>query len=189
MSIGSLDTDMTDREGKSMPLARVCSAVLGTKPSPMQCVKLRGHEGAHGAVDVDTRQSYEWSDPNPRSKFKAKKTTVDGVGFDSLGEAARYVQLLDRQRRGEIRNLVTHPKYELKIGTIRIGQYSGDYSYEELRDGEWFPVLEDYKARATKTEAYGLRKKLIRALYGIDILETGIEEKKKTRRRRTKPKP
>lgn len=103
------------------------------------------------------------------------------MAFDSLGEAARYVQLLDRLRRGEIRNLVTHPKYELKISAVKIGVYSADFGYDELRDGEWVPVVEDWKSRATKTEGYSLRKKLMKALYGIDILETGIEKKRRKR--------
>ena len=131
------------------------------------------HDGAHEATDAQS--TYSWSDPHPRSKFHNTRVTIDGIRFDSLGEASHYVVLLDRLRRHEISNLVCHPSYELKIGTLRIGKYSGDFGY----DCDGVHYVEDYKVSATKTEAYGLRKKLMKALHDIDVIEVGPVARRK----------
>jgi hypothetical protein len=137
MSIGSLDTDMTDRKAQ-MP-----------------------------------------------GKFFNKKTTIDSYTFDSLKEGQRYVELSAMVVRGEIKDLVVHPKYEIKVASRRICSYSADFLYTIVETGE--VICEDVKSVATKTPVYRLKRKLMAAVHGIDILETGIE-KKKTRRRRAKPK-
>lgn len=41
----------------------------------------------------------------PKSKYKAKKYTVDGIEFDSKKEANRYLVLKNQERQGIIRDL------------------------------------------------------------------------------------
>ena len=145
-----------------------CRSGLKVGVTELQCSR-----NAH--VDRDhVAGGYSWTEPNPKSKFRNVKIVVDGIRFDSLGEAARYVHLKDLERRGEIQNLVCHPSYELKIGAVRIGKYTADFGYDE--DGR--AIVEDWKSSATKTEAYGIRKKLMLAIHGVKIRETGLKKKK-----------
>lgn len=149
-----------------------CRSGLKVGLEELQCSR-----NAH--VDRDhVAGGYSWTEPNPKSKFRNVKVTVDGIRFDSLGEAARYIHLKDLERRGEIQNLVCHPSYELKIGAVRIGKYSADFGFD-IGDEH---IVEDYKVSATKTEAYGLRKKLMYAIHGIKVVESGPASLKKKRK-------
>lgn len=49
------------------------------------------------------------------SKYRARKVTVDGIKFDSQGEANWYQGLLALQRGGGIKGLSPHPAYEIII--------------------------------------------------------------------------
>jgi hypothetical protein len=156
---------------KQLSDIQICRAALAAGDEKIPCCRARGHSGNHATEDGH----YTWIDPNPKSKFHNTKVTIDGLSFDSLGEASHFVVLEAKLRRGEIKNLVCHPSFELKIGSVRIGKYTADFSYEQ--DG--VTIVEDYKASATKTEAYGLRKKLMLALHGIKVIEVGPATKKK----------
>ena len=100
------------------------------------------------------------------TKYHAKKTTVDGFVFDSKAEAARYSQLVLLERSGQIENLCIHPAYPLIVNDSRIGKYIADFSYIE----NGVQIVEDVKG--VKTPVYRLKKRLVKALYGFDILET-----------------
>jgi hypothetical protein len=104
-----------------------------------------------------------------RSKFGNRKTKVDGQTFDSAKEAARFFALSMLERAGEIHSLICQPKFEFVVNGVRIGSFRPDFSY--VRDGK--RIIEDVKGgAATKTEAYGLRKKLLLALHGLEVVET-----------------
>ena len=49
----------------------------------------------------------------PPSKYRAQKTTVDGIAFDSKAEAARYQQLKQDKRAGKIRWFTRQPSFIL----------------------------------------------------------------------------
>lgn len=109
------------------------------------------------------------------NKYRARPTTVDGIKFDSKREAARYGELKLRERAGEIRDLVCHPKFSLVVNGFRVGGYTADFSYDErvptFRHRYVF-VVEDVKSPATAKRAdYVLRKKLMAAIHGIEIRE------------------
>ena len=101
-----------------------------------------------------------------RNKYGAKKTVVDGIKFDSKAEARRYGHLKLLERVGDISNLELQPKYELMIKGIKVGFYKADFRY--MQDGQL--IVEDVKGM--KTPIYNLKKKIIKAIYGIEILET-----------------
>lgn len=101
-----------------------------------------------------------------RNKYKAIKTVVDGIKFDSKKEAARYRNLKLLERAGEITNLVLQPRFDLMVNGIKCGFYKADFQY--LRNHE--TITEDVKG--VKTPVYNLKKKLIKAIYNIDIFET-----------------
>lgn len=110
----------------------------------------------------------------PRNKFGAQKTEVDGITFDSKREASRYCELKMMQRAGEISDLELQPVFRLEVPDARVGgfmficRYIADFRY--LKNGE--VVVEDAKSPATaKLEVFRLKKKLMRALHGIDVVE------------------
>lgn len=106
-----------------------------------------------------------WSLPNEH-KYRAKRTEVDGITFASRMEAQRYTELRALEQAGEISGLELQPRYDLVVNGVKIGRYVADFRYRE--DGRL--VVEDVKG--VKTALYRLKKKLVRALYGIEVRET-----------------
>jgi hypothetical protein len=108
-----------------------------------------------------------------RNKFGACRTTVDGRTYDSRKEARTAQTLLVREREGEIRDLCLEKallRYEFVVNGVRVGHYTADARYVDCQTGDTI-VLDVKGGRATKTEAYRLRKALMRACFGIEILE------------------
>lgn len=107
-----------------------------------------------------------------RSKYHAKKTTVDGVTFDSRREADRYLVLKGLEEAGAIGNLRRQVRYELVPGFDVDGRhyrpvyYVADFVYVE--DGK--EVVEDVKGM--RTDVYKLKSKLFARRYGMSIKET-----------------
>ncbi|HKD44554.1 MAG TPA: DUF1064 domain-containing protein [Candidatus Angelobacter sp.] len=103
-----------------------------------------------------------------QNKFRARKTTVDGVVFASKHEADRYLELKLLQRAGKISNLILQPAihYMSQDGRRTLFRYIPDFLYVEA--GEY--VYED--AKGLQTPVYKLKKKLIEDRYGITIVET-----------------
>lgn len=100
------------------------------------------------------------------NKYKAIRTKVDGITFDSKKEAKRYSELKLLERAGQIKNLDLQPKFDLIINGFRIGFYKADFYY--IENGK--DVVEDVKG--VRTPIYKLKKKMIKAIYDIDIFET-----------------
>jgi Protein of unknown function (DUF1064) len=113
------------------------------------------------------------------SKYGNQRIKAAGVSFDSKSEARRWQELQLLQRAGEIRDLSLHPRFSLDVDGHHICYYVGDYAYE-ARDPKspknWIKVCEDRKAgRVTQTDVFKLKRKLMWAIYRIDILITGEE--------------
>lgn len=103
------------------------------------------------------------------NKYGAQPTERHGITFASKAEARRYEELRLLEMGGDITNLEVHPRYELVVNGVRVGRYTGDFRYVETSG---LIVVEDVKSSATaKNTAYRLRKKLVWALYGIEIQE------------------
>jgi len=100
------------------------------------------------------------------NKYGAKKTVVDGITFDSKREAARYKQLRVMERAGHIHDLRLQVSLPLNVNDVKLGKYIADFVYTE--DG--CEIVEDVKG--VRTAVYRLKKKLVRALYGVEIRET-----------------
>lgn len=101
------------------------------------------------------------------NKFSARRTVVDGIRFDSAREARRYCELKALERGGQVRNLELQPRYPLLVNGVLIGHYRADFRYTEVHTGR--VVVED--AKGVRTRDYLLRKKLMRAVHGIDVRE------------------
>lgn len=100
-----------------------------------------------------------------KAKYKNIKTEVDGIRFDSKKEATRYGQLKIMQQCGLIHDLKLQVSYPLVVQGVKIATYRADFVYTEGIKG----VTEDVKGM--RTPVYNLKKKLMKALYGIEIKE------------------
>lgn len=79
----------------------------------------------------------------------------------SKKEALRYHHLRILQRAGEVISIVIHPSYPLVVNGVTIGKMTLDFEVAWV-NGE--VTWEDCKGgRATKTEAYSLRKRVLEA--------------------------
>ena len=108
--------------------------------------------------------------PPPKPlKFRNRKTEVDGITFDSKREATRYQDLKVAERCGLISDLKLQVSYPLEVNSVLIGRYVCDFEYIE----EGKKVVEDTKSEYTrKLMWYRMKKKLMLAIYGIEIRET-----------------
>jgi hypothetical protein len=101
------------------------------------------------------------------NKYRAIKTTVDNIRFDSKREAERYMGLKNLLRAGEISNLRLQVPYPIIINDFKVCTYIADFVYFDNATGE--EVTEDSKGM--KTAVYVLKKKLVKAVYGVEIQE------------------
>ena len=111
-----------------------------------------------------------------RTKYKARKTEIDGITFASNHEANRYCELKLMERAGKISGLQLQRKYTLigsqkdKDGKVieRPVTYKADFVY---KDKNGAMVVEDTKAPPTRTKDYVIKRKLMLSIYGIRIIE------------------
>lgn len=101
-----------------------------------------------------------------RGKYGNVRTTVDGISFHSRKEAARYIELKLLQRAKKIKDLKLQPSFNLHVNDVLICRYIADFQYRE--NGK--DVIEDVKG--VRTSSYIIKRKLMRALLKIDVLET-----------------
>jgi hypothetical protein len=102
------------------------------------------------------------------SKYRNKKTTVDGIEFDSAKEARRWQELQLLKSTGCIFGLSRQEKFSIDINRQHICDYVADFVYANSAG----QVVEDVKSEATrKLPVYRLKKKLMKAVHGIDIQE------------------
>lgn len=113
------------------------------------------------------------------SKYKNKKTVVNGITFDSQKEAERFKHLLLMQQAGEIIGLRLQPEFTLQEAfttargeRVRAIKYRADFAYNRIvkvgAEIRLEPVVEDVKGYRTKD--YELKKKFL-AGKGIEVTE------------------
>jgi uncharacterized protein (DUF1684 family) len=100
------------------------------------------------------------------SKYRNVVTTENGERFDSRREARRWAELKIREREGTVTDLRRQVPYELAVNGTPVTRYVADFVY---RDEHGRTVVEDAKGFATPV--YRLKAKLMRAVYGIEIVE------------------
>lgn len=101
------------------------------------------------------------------SKYGNKKISEDGYTFDSLAEHRRYKELCLLRKAGEIDQLVIHPRWNLDINGCLICTYIADFAYNDKTIGQ--AIVEDVKG--VRTAVYKIKKKLMWAIYKINIVE------------------
>lgn len=130
------------------------------------------------------------------NKYKARKTIVDGLTFDSSKEAERYLDLKEQAEKGQIRALKLQVPYELipnqYIETEEVykkgpkkGQhksklqersvsYVADFVYEKKNeDGTYEEIVEDVKGykKGAAYSIFKIKKKMMLDRYGIIVSE------------------
>ena len=103
------------------------------------------------------------------NKYGARKTTVDGITFDSKHEAEIWCELKLMERAGIIKDLERQVRIELipKTSKFRATYYVADFKYYDNRERR--PVIMD--AKGVRTKEYMIKKKLLYWRYGIEIKE------------------
>ena len=104
------------------------------------------------------------------SKYRAKPTTIDNVRFASQREARMYTCLKMLALGGQIADLKLQPKIPLKIDGVLICTYIADFLYfdRKIKKMVWLDVKSEF---TRKLPVYRLKKKLVKALTGIEITE------------------
>ena len=122
-----------------------------------------------------------------RSKHGATKTVVHGITFASQAEARRYQELLLMGLAGKLTDLEIQPRFPIVVNGQRVCDYVADFRYREslfgpdadrqadvYMDRVWIDVVEDVKSAWTRTlPVYRLKKKLMSAVYDIEVYEYG----------------
>lgn len=106
------------------------------------------------------------------SKYKNKKTVVNGITFDSKKEARRYLELKKLKDAGFIDDLELQVKFVLipKQEGERECSYIADFVYKNKQTGE--TIVEDVKSSPRyKTDVYKIKKKLMLFVYNIKVKE------------------
>jgi hypothetical protein len=103
------------------------------------------------------------------NKYRNIKTVIDGITFDSKREANRYAELKLLQKAGEIWHLELQPEFLIEVNGQKICKYRADFSYWLSETATHGFVVED--AKGVKTPAYRLKKKLVKAIHGVDVKE------------------
>lgn len=111
-----------------------------------------------------TKMSYK-----PYNKYRAKPKVVDGIRFASTHEANRYMELKMLLRAGKIKELELQKRLPLAVNSELICHYVCDFVYKPV---PWRGEVIWEDAKGVITDVYKLKKKLVKAIYGIDILET-----------------
>jgi predicted nuclease of restriction endonuclease-like RecB superfamily len=110
--------------------------------------------------------------PTKPHKYGAKACVVDNIHFPSRREANRYAELKLLLRAGNISNLEIDAQtpivYEIEVNGIHVTNYRPDFRYYD-NDSRRMVICD---AKGFRTDVYRLKKKLVRACFGIVIEET-----------------
>lgn len=103
--------------------------------------------------------------PAKANKFKAKRTLVDGICFDSKAEAAYFSSLRLRERAGEVSDVELQRPYALTVGGMLITTYRADFVFwdHQLKRRRVIDV------KGVETPVFKLKRKLMRACHQIEI--------------------
>ena len=111
------------------------------------------------------------SAPKPKApRVKDRRVEWNGMIFGSGAELARWQQLLLLEKAGAIRDLRRQVPFDLVVNGLLICRYVADAVYTDVLPEGARTVVEDTKGY--RTEMYRMKKKLMRAVHGVDILET-----------------
>ena len=88
------------------------------------------------------------------------------IYFGSSGELQRFIDLRLLEHTGQVTDLERQVRYHISVNGIQVTTYIADFVYKI--DGN--QVVEDYKGK--DTDGSKLRRKLMKAALGIDVMLT-----------------
>lgn len=103
--------------------------------------------------------------PKP-TKYRNEREQVDGIWFDSRKEARHYRSLLLLQKAGVIERIELQPAYPLTVNGEKVAIYRADFRLT-FPDGR----IEVQDVKGVRTPVYKLKKRLMKAIYNIEIME------------------
>lgn len=103
-----------------------------------------------------------------RSKYGNKRTVVGGEKYDSAKEARRGQDLILLQQAGEICELSRQVRFDLKVKGHLICAYVADFTYRDKTK----PGLTVEDVKGVRTREYIIKKRLMKAIHGIEVKET-----------------
>lgn len=109
-----------------------------------------------------------------RSKYRNKKTTMDGQCFDSRKEARYFSYLKALQDRGDIKSLKCQVKFDFKINDQFLRYVDSNRVIKYVADFEYFDMYGNRKivdVKGIKTRDYLIKKALMMAVHGILVEE------------------
>lgn len=111
-------------------------------------------------------------------KYRNEPEMAEGIRFDSKKEAGRFRELQAMLQAGLIRELRLQQDFTLQEAyttpdgrRIRAIRYCTDFCYERKTQTGWEKIVEDVKSRATRTQKYIIKRKMMQDRYGIEIKE------------------
>lgn len=108
------------------------------------------------------------------NKYNAKKTEFNGHIFDSKHEAKVAEDLeLEKHEKNPVDQILSieyhPPRYDMIVNGLKITHYTADFKVTR-RSGK-VEIIDAKSDPTRKKRDYVIRKKLLKALYGIDIIE------------------
>lgn len=112
---------------------------------------------------------YEEKKPK-RSKYMAKKTEYNGEIYDSQKEANHARKLYTKLERKEYKKVERQVKIPIEILGHHICNYICDFVVTGLNGQKTYEDVKGYK-KGQAYQMFSLKKKLVKAIYDIDIVE------------------
>lgn len=135
------------------------------------CRSCTGDPGGEcGALTPISAARYREAVRKPKkNKFGARKTVVDGITFASRAEAKFYSQLKLREQAREV-GLVELQRPFALIGPdgMLITTYRCDFAFYDYVEDR-FRVLDVKGGKATQTDTFRLKRKMMKSFLGIDV--------------------
>lgn len=154
------------RTSTGRSLAEIGEAAM--EAAGKRAAEARGGEAKTQPAPPETRK---------RNKYSAKKVVTDEGVFDSKLEYKRWRQLKMLEQAGLISGLERQVEYVLELNGVRLGKFTPDYRYTDTQTGRH--VVED--AKGVLAREVGLKLRLMKALYGIDV-QLWPERKRKSKK-------
>jgi hypothetical protein len=101
------------------------------------------------------------------NKYRAKAVVTDEGRFASQREYAHWCEMKLQEKAGWISHLERQKKFRIEINGHHICDYVADEVFFDTATGK--RVVVDVKG--VKTPVYKLKKKLMKALLNIDVVE------------------
>lgn len=99
------------------------------------------------------------------NKYRARKTIVDGITFDSALEARYYGNLKLMERAGQVYGVELQKPYPITINGVVCGTYRADFTFWDQHEKRQRCV----DTKGMDTPVSKLKRKLVEAQYGIKI--------------------